>query len=142
MQTSARNQYSCTITRIDQGAVNDEVELALPGGQALVAVITRRSSEALALKPGMNAIALVKASSVIVASDLEGVRFSARNSLQGTVHHVVAGAVNSEVVINLPGGAQVVAIVTNDSAQRLGLAPGQAATALIKASNVILGVTS
>ena len=70
---------------------------------------------------------------------------AADNITQKTGEFVVEAdttRINSEVVINLPGGAQVVAIVTNDSAQRLGLAPGQAATALIKASNVILGVTS
>lgn len=120
--------------------MNDEIELALPGGQTLVAVITRRSSEALGLKPGVQAVALVKASSVIVASDPQGVRFSARNALQGTVSKLVRGAVNAEVVIDLPGGAQVAAIVTMESAARLALGPGKPATALIKASNVILGV--
>lgn len=120
--------------------MNDEIELALPGGQTLVAVITRRSSEALGLKPGVQAFALVKASSVIVASDLQSVRFSARNALQGTVSKLVRGAVNAEVVIDLPGGAQVAAIVTMESAARLALGPGKPATALIKASNVILGV--
>ncbi|MFV0680197.1 TOBE domain-containing protein [Ottowia sp.] len=142
MQTSARNQYQGKVTRVTQGVVNDEVELTLPGGQTLVAVITRHSSEALGLKPGVNALALVKASSVIVASDLQGMRFSARNSLQGTVSKVVPGAVNSEVVIDLSGGVQVAAIVTKESADKLGLVAGKPATALIKASSVILGVAA
>ena len=140
MKTSARNQYQGRVTRVTPGAVNDEVELSLPGGQTLVAVITRRSSEALGLKEGVSAFALIKASSVIVASDMQGARFSARNCLQGTVSKVQPGAVNTEVVLDLPGGTQVAAIVTRDSAERLGLAEGKPATAIFKASSVILGV--
>ncbi len=140
MKTSARNQYQGEITKVTAGAVNDEVELSLPGGQSIVAVVTRRSSEALGLKAGAQAFALIKASSVIVAADMEGARFSARNCLQGTVSQVVPGAVNTEVVIDLPGGTQVAAIITKQSAENLGLAVGKPATAIIKASSVILGV--
>lgn len=140
MKTSARNQYPGEVRRITTDAVNDEVELSLPGGQVIVAVLTRHSSEALGLKSGMSAFALIKASSVIVASDVQGARFSARNCLHGTVSKLVAGAVNTEVVIDLPGGAQVAAIVTRSSADRLGLGVGKPATAIIKASSVILGV--
>ena len=86
------------------------------------------------------AFALVKASSVIVVTDDHGARFSARNRLQGTVSRVQKGAVNTEVVIGLPGGASVAAIVTNESCDALGLAPGVAASALFKASSVIVGV--
>ncbi len=83
---------------------------------------------------------LVKAPSVIVVTDGGGVRFSARNSLAGTVARVQAGAVNAEVVIDVPGGVSVAAIVTQDSANRLGLAVGKPATAIFKASSVIVGV--
>jgi molybdate transport system regulatory protein len=48
--------------------------------------------------------------------------------------------VNTEVVIALPGGAAVAAIITNESCESLGLAPGVAASALFKASSVIVGV--
>jgi molybdate transport system regulatory protein len=53
---------------------------------------------------------------------------------------VKSGGVNSEVSIALPGGSQVHAIITNDAVSELGLAPGVAATALIKSSHVLLGV--
>lgn len=140
MKTSARNQYSGTVSRVTAGAVHDEVELALPGGQKIVAVVTRESSQALGLKEGAAAFALVKASSVIVMTDAEGARFSARNCLQGEVQRVQPGAVNTEVVIALPGGASVAAIVTQESAQALGLKAGMRATAMFKASSVIVGV--
>lgn len=67
-------------------------------------------------------------------------RFSTRNHLSGTVARVRVGAVNTEVVIDLPGGASVAAIVTQEIAERLGLAVGKPAAALFKASSVIVGV--
>lgn len=140
MKTSARNQYQGEVVRVEAGAVNDEVELRLPGGQHIVAVVTRRSSDALGLAPGVQAFALIKASSVIVAADTQGLRLSARNCLQGTVAKVLPGAVNTEVVIELAGGTSVAAIVTKESADHLGLAVGKPATAIFKASSVILGV--
>lgn len=53
---------------------------------------------------------------------------------------VATGAVNSEVVLALAGGHALVAVVTNDSATALGLAAGAQATAIFKASSVIVGV--
>ena len=75
-----------------------------------------------------------------LSAQAQGARFSARNRLQGTVSRVQKGAVNAEVVIGLPGGAAVAAIITNESCDALGLAPGVAASALFKASSVIVGV--
>ncbi len=67
-------------------------------------------------------------------------RLSARNVLKGTVKQVTPGAVNSEVIIELPGGIEIVSIITKASAEALGLAPGKKAYAIIKASNVMVGV--
>ena len=67
-------------------------------------------------------------------------KLSARNVLKGKVVSVKAGAVNSEVVIQLAGGEQVVAIITKTSAESLGLAKGKDAYAVIKASNVMVAV--
>lgn len=66
---------------------------------------------------------------------------SARNELAGTIKSVTPGAVNSEVVLDLGGGDEVVAVITNGSAKRLRLAPGVAALALIKAPWVILATS-
>ena len=71
-----------------------------------------------------------------------GARLSARNQLTGMVASVTPGAVNAEVVIALDGGANIAAIVTQASVKSLGLAPGRPATALFKASSVILGVVA
>ena len=56
------------------------------------------------------------------------------------ITRVTPGAVNTEVVLQLTGDSSVAAIVTNESAQSMGLAAGSAATAVFKASSVIVGV--
>jgi molybdopterin-binding protein len=67
-------------------------------------------------------------------------KLSARNILKGKVVKVTKGAVNSEVVIELPGGTQLVSIITNTSVENLGLKEGKEAYAVIKASNIMVGV--
>jgi molybdopterin-binding protein len=67
-------------------------------------------------------------------------KISARNILKGKLVKIVHGAVNSEVIIELPGGAQLVSIITNTSVDTLGLKEGKEAYAIIKASNVMIGV--
>ncbi len=67
-------------------------------------------------------------------------KLSARNVLKGTVRSVTHGAVNSEIVLELPGGAQLVSIITKQSAENLKLEPGSEAYAVIKASNVMVAV--
>lgn len=140
MKTSARNTFAGTVAAVRPGAVNDEVELTLPGGGTVVAIVTHASAQALGLKPGVAATALVKASHVLLATGLGPARVSARNRLHGRVSAVRPGAVNSEVTLDTAGGATIVAIVTEASVRSLGLVPGAQATALVKASDVILAV--
>ena len=140
MLTSARNQLAGKVSSIVQGAVNDEVEITLPDGQQVVAVVTRSSTQALNLAVGVEAFALIKASWIILLPADSGVRLSARNQLAGKVRKVALGAVNAEVTVELPGGGDIVATITNNSAEGLALAPGVAITAAFKASSVIVGV--
>ncbi len=67
-------------------------------------------------------------------------RLSARNVLKGTVKQVKPGAVNSEVVLEVMKGVEIVSIITKESAEKLQLAPGKEAYAVIKASNVMIAV--
>jgi len=67
-------------------------------------------------------------------------KLSARNVLKGKIIKIVRGAVNSEVILELPGGAQIVSIITNTSVDTLGLENGREAYAVIKASNVMVAV--
>ncbi|MFX1442657.1 MAG: molybdopterin-binding protein [Promethearchaeota archaeon] len=63
---------------------------------------------------------------------------SARNVLKGKVKKVIHGAVNSEIIVELPGGIEIVSIITKSSAERLGLKQGKEVAAVIKASNVMI----
>lgn len=139
MRTSARNALRGEIAAVSPGAVNAEVTLAVAEGVTLTAVLTRRSIEDLGLAVGKPAIALIKASFVLLAVD-EGLRTSARNQIPGVVTHREDGAVNSEIAVSIGGGKTLTATVTVESAQALALNPGQRVTALVKASHVILAV--
>ena len=142
MKTSARNQFAGSVHSVRGGAVNDEIELEVIGGLRIIATVTHESCIDLGLEKGAKAFALVKASSIMLMTDAGDVRLSARNQLAGSVTRIVPGAVNTEVVLELPGGGSVAAIITNQSATALGLAQGSAATAVFKASSVILGVAA
>ncbi|MEQ9001255.1 MAG: molybdopterin-binding protein [Coleofasciculus sp. B1-GNL1-01] len=63
---------------------------------------------------------------------------SARNTFKGTVKKVVPGAVNSEVTIEVAPGVEMTAIITKSSAERLGLAEGKEAYAVVKATDVMV----
>ncbi len=67
-------------------------------------------------------------------------RLSARNVLKGKVKKITDGAVNTEVIVELAGGEEVVSIITKSSSGSLGLAVGKEVYAVIKASSVMLGV--
>ena len=67
-------------------------------------------------------------------------KISARNVLKGTITKIVLGAVNAEVVIQLPGGTELVSIITIGSVERLGLKEGKEVYAVVKASNVMVAV--
>lgn len=142
MKTSARNQFAGTVHSVRSGAINDEIELEIIGGLYIVATVTRASRDDLGLAVGAKAFALVKASSIMLMTEAGDVRLSARNQLAGTVTRVVPGAVNAEVVLELSGGGTVAAIITNESAKALGVKGGTAATAVFKASSVIVGVAA
>jgi molybdopterin-binding protein len=66
-------------------------------------------------------------------------KLSARNVLKGKVKSIVPGMVNSEIVIELPGGVEITSIITKTSAENLKLKEGSNVYAIIKASSVMVG---
>ncbi len=64
---------------------------------------------------------------------------STRNQLRGKVKSVTKGAVMAEVVVTLDGGQELVSVITKNSVERLGLKAGDAVTALVKATEVMIG---
>jgi molybdopterin-binding protein len=67
-------------------------------------------------------------------------KISARNMLKGKVKKVIHGAVNSEIIVELPGGVELVSIITKSSAENLDLSQGKDVYAVVKASNVMIAV--
>jgi molybdate transport system regulatory protein len=142
MNISARNVYQGSIAAIKPGSVNTEVEVSLGGSDKIIAVVTNGSAQKLSLSVGKAVTVLVKASSVLVMTGAEGIALSARNVLAGKVSKLSNGQVNSEVGITLPSGATVYATITHDAVNELGIKEGVAASAVFKASSVILGVSA
>ncbi len=140
MKISARNVFSGLISAVNDGKVNAEVEITTDGGDKIVAIVTEGSVASLGLALGKKAVAVVKAPWVMLLAGSTTTRFSARNQFVGTVSSISKGAVNSEVALTLPGGTIILATVTNEAVLELGLKPGEPATALIKASHVVLGL--
>jgi molybdate transport system regulatory protein len=140
MRISARNVLAGTVKSVIKGAVNAEVTLNLEGGEAVVAVITNSSADSLGLETGKSAYAVIKASEVMIGVGVAPSAISARNALAGEVTNVQQGAVNSEVEVQLAGGTKVVASITKASVERLQLHAGVEVSAIVKASNVLVGV--
>lgn len=67
-------------------------------------------------------------------------KISARNQLKGTVSSVAEGAVNGRVSLKLADGGTIKDSITNDAIDELGLAEGAAALAIVKSTDVIVGV--
>jgi molybdate transport system regulatory protein len=140
MNISARNIFKGTVSSVVKGAVNSEVSITLADGTEIVSVITNGAVERLALKEGISASAIVKASSIIVGTFLLDAKLSARNIISGTVTNVIEGPVSTEVDIEIGSGNILSAVITHGSSTRMGLAAGSRACAIFKASSVIIGV--
>ena len=140
MKISARNQLKGTISAVAEGTVNGVVTIDL-GSTQIKADITMEAIKDLGLKEGMDAVAIVKASNVMFATDTERVAgISARNQIAGIVVSVKKGAVNGHVAIETADGARIMGSITNEAIDELGLAEGGKALAIVKATDVIVGV--
>ena len=139
MRISARNVLPGSVASVTKGAVNAEIVLTLRGGETVAAIITNESADALELQQGHSAFAIIKASDVMIGKNLGNAKLSARNILAATVAELHDGAVNSEVTVRLPGGTMLAASITRASVKALGLKQGDAVSAVIKASHVMVG---
>lgn len=138
MKISARNQLKGTISNIQEGAVNGVVTIELQDTK-IKADITMDAIRDLGLEVGKPAFAIIKASSVMFATDeIKGI--SARNQIRGKVVAVKEGAVNGHVTIELPSGSKVKGSITNEAIEQLGIKEGGQAVAIVKATDVMVGV--
>ena len=67
-------------------------------------------------------------------------QLSARNQIPGIVVRVTKGVVTAEVVVTIDGGHEIVSVITMSSVKSLGLKKGSRVTAVIKSTEVMLGV--
>ena len=140
MSISARNQLSGKVSAVHAGSVNDEIEITLDKGGKLVAVVTSNSRATLGLEQGKEAIALVKAPWVILATEDCGMLFSARNQFPGKITSLEPGAVNATIHILTDEGLNLTSVITIESMTDMALKEGKRVIALVKASSVLLAV--
>lgn len=137
---SARNQYAGTVAAVKEGAVNGVVSLEIADGVMIKADITMEAIRELDLVEGAKATAIVKATNVLFAAGTERLPLSARNQYAGKVVKVAKGAVNGHVVLETAAGLRFSGSITNEAIDELGLAEGAEAVAVIKSSDVMVGV--
>lgn len=138
MKSTVRNQFSGTVEAVELAPVSAQVLIAMPGGEKIVATMTRTAAERLQLRPGAAAMALIKASAIALVTDFDGYQLSARNQFAGRISRLERGAVSSLVVVTLASGVSFTATVTNDAVDALSLTPGAAATVVFKAYAVMV----
>lgn len=67
-------------------------------------------------------------------------QLSARNAIKGTVKVVESGVINTEVILEISPGVEVVSIITKESAEKLGIVVGKEVYAVVKSSDVMIAV--
>ena len=133
---SARNQITGTVKEVKEGAVNGIVKLDAGNGNIISSTITMESIKSLGLVPGKEATAIIKATEVMMANG--NLEISARNQLTGTITSVEEGAVNAIVKLDVADNIGITSTISIEAVHSLGLAVGNTATAIIKATSVMM----
>ena len=136
MKLSARNQFAGKVAKVEEGAVNGIVTIDVKG-TPVTATISMNAIKELGLAEGKDAVAVIKATEVMVATG--GMTISARNKFAGKVAVVEKGAVNDIVKIDTAFGT-VSATISDSAVAELGLEAGKEAVAVVKATSVMVGV--
>ncbi len=138
MQISARNQIRGVVELIEEGKVNAQVFIKLRSGYTLVSTITKTAVHNLDLKIDDEVTAFFKSSTVLITTDLT-LNISARNKFQGKIESIHQGEINSEVIIDIGNQDRIASVVTSNSINNLKLKEGESVSAIIKASDIMIG---
>lgn len=138
MQISARNQIRGVVELIQEGRVNAEVYIKLKSGYSLVSTVTKTAVHNLNLQINDEVTAFFKSSNVLITSDLT-LNISARNKFQGEIISINEGEINSEVVIDIGNSDKIASVVTSNSIKNLELKNHSNVSAIIKASDIMIG---
>ncbi len=136
MKISARNQFKGRILEIKEGAVNSIVKVELPSGNVISSTISNDAVCDLELTSGKEVIAIIKATEVMIGKG--ELKISARNKFPGKISDIVLGAVNAKVTIDTYGQSKITATISNDSVKDLELSIGCEATAIVKATSILI----
>ena len=136
MKLSARNKFIGKVTDVTRGAVNGIVKVELSNGQYLTSSITLESIDDLDITVGKEVTAVIKATSVLIGRG--HLALSPRNKLSGTIIEINRGAVNAIVKLELPSKVVITSSITLEAVDELDLTVGTEATAIIKATDVLL----
>ena len=137
MRISARNQLFGQVVKVQEGAVNGIVTLEF-AGETITGTISMAAINELELVPGKKAIAIIKATEVIIG--IGDMTLSARNKITGIVSNINEGAVNAIVTLDIAGGNKISSTISMAAVKELGLTVGTKAVAVIKATSVMFGV--
>ena len=139
LRTSARNQLLAKVCNIQAEGLNDRIDLELHGSaQHLTALITHSSTERLNLQLGAEVFALIKASWVnLLPADGAPVH-AEPNQLTGNVHSLEPGELESELHLQLPGGAHLTAMLSNSQLSSRQLVSGEQVRVQINPEQIIL----
>ncbi|MGH6793926.1 MAG: molybdenum-dependent transcriptional regulator, partial [Methylocella sp.] len=104
LKLSVRNALFCKVVKITRATINIEVRLEVSPGLMITTVVTNASVNELDLAPGRWCVAMVNASSVMLAEERGALHISARNKIAGTVVRRTDDGADSEVAIDIGGG--------------------------------------
>ena len=136
MKISARNQFKGIVTNINEGAVNAIVSIEA-NGEVISSTISLNAVKELGLKKGDAAYAVIKATEVMIATQLP--KISARNKFHGVIKGIQSGSVNDIVTLETKFGV-VSSIISKNAVEELELSVGKEAYAIIKATSVMVGI--
>ncbi|HOO28084.1 MAG TPA: TOBE domain-containing protein [Lachnospiraceae bacterium] len=138
MTISARNKIAGSVASIKEGVVNASVIIETANGDKISSTITKESAKELGLAVGKEAIAVVKASEVMIG--IGEMKISARNQIDCTVTDITEGMVNALVSLTAEGGSCLSSNISMAAVKELGIEKGSKVKAVIKATSVMVSV--
>ena len=139
LKLSARNQLMGVVSAIRADAVSVAIELTIKGSDKLYSSITLHSFDELGMSIHDKAIAIIKASSVMISKEKpDNIQYE--NNLSGNIINLISGTTHTEITLELESKSTITATIDNVTCKELELKEGQKAYAYFKASSVILGV--
>lgn len=139
VKTSTRNQLFGRVAAIDRIAEDARITVRLKGGEQIAASFSTASLDELDIGIGADAVLMINSADILLMTDPDLERISAPNRLFGKVMRIQRDPVDSEVIVLLPSGEIVAAMITAQSLRNLALTPGMPVWAVFKAHAPILG---